>query len=277
MAGHTKAVPPHTAEGLAEVLRPLTDAPEKAAIFCDVDGTLAPIVERPDDARVPDDTARVLAVLGRRYRCVACVSGRGASDARRLVGVGAIVYAGAHGAELLHPGMTRPDVAPDFAAAGEPVRRLALAVDETELRELKLRREDKGPIVAFHWREAEDEEAARERVAAIAADAERAGLIAHWGRKVLEVRPAVAIDKGRAVRRLVSEYGVRTALFGGDDTTDVDAFRALEELVADGQLDSAVRVGVLSDETPEGIVERADLTVDGVGGFARVLAALAEA
>lgn len=276
MAGHTKAVPQHTAEALAEVLRPLTEAPEQAAIFCDVDGTLAPIAERPDDARVPDDTARVLSVLGRRYRCVACVSGRGASDARRLVGVGAIAYAGSHGAELLYPGMSRPEVAPDFAAAGEPVRRLAFAVDDAELREFKLRREDKGPIVAFHWREADDEDAARARIEAIAAEAERAGLIAHWGRKVLEVRPAVAIDKGRAVRALVAKHDIRTALFGGDDTTDLDAFRALEELVEDGRLDSAVRVGVVSDEAPEGIVERADLTVDGVAGFARVLAALAE-
>jgi trehalose 6-phosphate phosphatase len=92
---------------------------------------------------------------------------------------------------------------------------------------------------------------------------------------VLEVRPPVPIDKGQAVRDLVSSSASRAALFGGDDATDLDAFDALDALVADGQLEAAVRVGVRSDEGPAAIVERADLVVDGVAGFTRVLAALA--
>ena len=85
------------------------------------------------------------------------------------------------------------------------------------------------------------------------------------------------VHKGQAVRRLVELSAARTALFGGDDNTDLDAFATLHELVGEGALDAAVCVGVESDEGPRAIVERADLVVDGVNGFARVLAALAEA
>jgi trehalose 6-phosphate phosphatase len=90
------------------------------------------------------------------------------------------------------------------------------------------------------------------------------------------VRPPVPISKGRAVNELVRRTGVRTALFGGDDATDLDDFDALDSLVAADELDAAVRVGVASDEGPPAIVERADLVVAGTAGFLDVLAALAE-
>jgi trehalose 6-phosphate phosphatase len=122
-----------------------------------------------------------------------------------------------------------------------------------------------------------DEDAARTHLEGLAQEAEAAGLHTHWGRKVLEIRPPVPLDKGQAVRDLSGRAGVRAALFGGDDATDLDAFDALEALVDEGELDHAVRVGVQSDEGPPGIVERADLVVDGVKGFAQVLSVLAEA
>jgi trehalose-phosphatase len=108
-----------------------------------------------------------------------------------------------------------------------------------------------------------------------AAEAERDGLAVHWGRKVLEVRPPVEFDKGRAVRKRVERAASRAALFAGDDTTDLDAFDALRRLEEEGALDAAVLVGVRSDEGPSAIVERADVVVDGVDGFTQVLAALA--
>ena len=266
-----------TTEQLADTLRPLTSAPEQAAIFCDVDGTLSPIVRRAEEAKVPERTSRLLGALARRYRLVACISGRAAADARRLVGVGRIAYAGAHGAELLESGAKVAQLTPAFASWAGRVRDFARRRDESDLRVLRVRIEDKGPIVAFHWRGAPDEEAARTRIEGIAQEAEAEGFHTHWGRKVLEVRPPVPVDKGQAVRELVRRSRVRTALFGGDDVTDLDAFDALEELRRDGALDAAVRVGVRSDEGPPAIVERADLVVDGVDGFRGVLEALAEA
>jgi trehalose 6-phosphate phosphatase len=248
--------------------------PERAAIFCDVDGTLAPIVQRPEDAHVPEETSRLLGRLARRYGCVACVSGRSVSDVRRLVGVGGVAYAGSHGAELLEPGSTTPRVAEAFKSWEGHVKAFVAERDTPELRSLRIRIEDKGPIMTFHWRGAPDEDRARTYLEGIAQEAETAGLAIHWGRKVLEIRPPVPVNKGQAVRDLVLRTGVSTALFGGDDVTDLDGFEALEALVAEGKLEAAVRVGVRSDEGPPEIVEQADLVVDGIEGFQRVLAEL---
>jgi len=267
----------HAAGALADAVRPLSSAPNRAAIFCDIDGTLARIVKRSEDAFVPMATARLLGTLGRRYACVACVSGRSIAEARRLVGVGSVAYAGVHGAELLEPGTNVPRLAPDFAGWEKKIRRFAAEQDTRDVRTLRIRVEDKGPVVAFHWRGVPDETAARGRVEGIAQAAETAGLAPHWGRKVLEVRPPVKVDKGRAIRDLLGRSPVRAALYGGDDRTDLDAFDALDELAADGTLEYAVRVGVRSDEGPAEIVERSDLVVDGVDGFAAVLEALAAA
>jgi trehalose 6-phosphate phosphatase len=270
-------VPAPKAETLTAALRPLTEAPERAAIFCDIDGTLAPIVERAGDAKVPARASRLLGTLSRRYLCVACISGRRAAEARRMVGVGGVIYAGTHGTELLEPGSDRPVLARAVAEWAGRVRAFGQERDDSELRGLRVRMEDKGPIVAFHWRGAPDEAAARRRVEGIADEAETVGLATHWGRKVLEVRPPVPIDKGQAVRELVRRVGASAALFGGDDATDLDGFSALDGLVADGALAAAVRVGVRSEEGPAAIVERADVVVDGTAGFCRVLEVLAEA
>jgi trehalose 6-phosphate phosphatase len=268
-------VPAPTADALAVALRPLRDEPARAAILCDIDGTLAPIVERAEEATVPETTSRLLARLARRYGLVACISGRGAAEARRIVGVGGIAYAGSHGAELLLPGHAQAELVPKFAAWADRVREFALARDSAELRMMRVRIEDKGPIVAFHWRGARDEQAALNAVEAIAAQAESSGLLTHWGRKVLEIRPPVPIDKGQAVRELLRRTPVQTAVFGGDDATDLDVFDVLSDLCEEGVLRTAVRVGVRSDEGPAAIVERADLVVDGTEGFVQVLEVLA--
>src|SRR3954468_1293542 len=266
-------VPP--VETLAETLRPLTERPESAAILCDIDGTLAPIVERAEEATVPEVASRLLGRIARRYGVVACISGRGAAEARRIVGVGGIAYAGSHGAELLLPGQSQAELVPAFATWADRVREFALGKDSPELRMMRVRIEDKGAIVAFHWRGARDEAAALTQIEAIAAEAEGAGLLTHWGRKVLEIRPPVPIDKGHAVRELMRRTPVRSAVFGGDDATDLDVYDALAELREEGTLDTAVCVGVRSDEGPAAIVERADIVVDGTAGFVQVLEVLA--
>jgi trehalose 6-phosphate phosphatase len=252
-----------------EVLKPLTEDPKRAGIFLDVDGTLAPIVGRAEDAKVPEETSRMLGALARRYGCVACVSGRAATEARRLVGVGAIVYAGSHGAELLEPGDSKATVLPAFADWAPRVQEFVRARDERDLRLLRVRIEDKGPIVALHWRGVPDEQAARTRLEGVAQEAEAEGLRIHWGRKVLEIRPPVEVNKGQAVTELIRRYDLRAALFAGDDVTDLDAFDALDAVP------HAVRVGVRSEEGPPAIVERADIVVDGPAGVTAVLAALA--
>jgi len=266
-------VPP--VETISEALRPLTERPDEAAVLCDIDGTLAPIVDRAEEATVPEGTSRLLGRIARRYRVVACISGRGSAEARRIVGVGGIAYAGAHGAELLLPGQAQAELVPAFATWADRVRDFAFGKDSAQLRTMRVRIEDKGAIVAFHWRGARDEAAALTQIQAIAGEAESAGFLTHWGRKVLEIRPPVPIDKGQAVRELLRQTPVRTAVFGGDDATDLDVFDVLRDLCSEGMLETAVCVGVRSDEGPPAIVERAGLVVDGTAGFVQVLEVLA--
>jgi trehalose 6-phosphate phosphatase len=220
-----------------DALARLSEDPARAAVFLDVDGTLAPIVARPELAEVPEETRAELRRLVERYAVVACVSGRSGEEARRLVGVEGVVYVGVHGLEL----------APEAERWRETLRPFA-QLDWPWL-------EDKGLTVALHWREAADGQAARAELDRVAERAEETGLEARWGRKVLELRPPVEADKGTAVRTLLKERGLRRALYAGDDTTDLDAFRGLDGL------EVAVRIAVVSAEAPPGLREAADLVV----------------
>ncbi len=260
---------------LSEALGPLRADPARAAILFDIDGTLAPIVEHAADARVPEQTRQLLAGIARRYGVVACVSGRRASEARAMVAIGAISYLGSHVAEVLRAGWTEPVVDQEVEDWAERIREFARDADTAELRRLRVRLEDKGPIVAFHWRGAPDEEAARAAIDAIAARAEGAGLRTHWGRKVLEVRPPVRIDKGAGIEAFLADTDVDVALYVGDDVTDLDAFHALVHLADEGRISRAIRVGVRSDEGPTAITEEADLVLEGTAGVIELLAALA--
>lgn len=258
----------------SEALAPLRENPARAAIFFDIDGTLAPIAHQPADAVVAEPTRQRLIAVARRYGVVACVSGRRASEARAMVSIGTLSYLGSHGAELLRPGSTDPVLDPELDGWAERISGFAREVDTADLRRLRVRLEDKGAIVAFHWRGAPDLEAARAAIDAIATKAESAGLRTHWGRMVLEVRPPVRIDKGAGIRSFLEDEDVDTALYAGDDVTDLDAFRMLDQLVAEGRLSRAVKVGVRSDEGPPEIVSEADLVVDGTRGVLDLLSAL---
>ena len=219
------------------LLARLAEAPERAALVFDVDGTLAPIVERPEDARVPDSTRALLGQLAGRYALVACVSGRASGDAARVVGVDGVRYVGSHGLEL----------DPDADAWRARLREFAAGVDWPV--------EDKGLTLSFHYRGAEDEQAARAALERAADEARDAGLRARFGRKVLELLPPVDASKGTAVRRLLADAGLERALYAGDDTTDMDGFAALE------RLELGVRVAVASNEGPPALAQAADIVV----------------
>jgi trehalose 6-phosphate phosphatase len=96
-----------------------------------------------------------------------------------------------------------------------------------------------------------------------------------WGRKVLELRPAGGGGKDAAVAALLATDGVTAAVYAGDDRTDLDAFRRLRELREGGELETAVCVGLVSDEGPPELAEEADLTVGGPEGWLALLEALA--
>ena len=222
------------ADGLFADLR---SDPGAAAIFLDVDGVLAPIVDRPEDSRVPDETREELRRLAGKYALVACISGRTGSDARRIVGLDELTYVGEHGLEL----------EPEADAWRGAMNGFAATVDWPV--------ENKGLTLSFHYRGVADEGAAEELLLGVAERARDAGLRPRFGRKVLEVRPPLDASKGTAVRSLLEERGLRRAFYAGDDATDLDAFHVL------GELELGVRVGVASPESPGGISELADVVV----------------
>jgi trehalose 6-phosphate phosphatase len=222
-----------------DLLDRLADDPVLAALFFDVDGVLAPIVSRPEDARVPEATRVELRRLNDRYALVACVSGRAGDDARRIVGVPGLTYVGNHGLEL----------DPESDAWAERLRAFLGAVDWAEL-------EDKRLSASLHYRNVEDEAAARANLEKIAERARAAGFVARFGRKVLEVLPPLEANKGTAVWKLLAEHELERALYAGDDTTDLDGFAALEPL------ELGIRVAVASAEGPEDLRAAADLVID---------------
>lgn len=261
---------------LDDLIASLREHPDRSAILTDVDGTIAPITTDPADATVPDGTRELLRLLAERYALVGCLSGRRALDARRVVGLDGLAYSGNHGFELLLPGDTevRPD--PSLDGHEEDAPRFVGGLDRSELERVGIRTEDKGAIVALHWRGAPNETAAESLAQEIASEAEWEGLVSHRGRKVLEIRPNVAINKGIAVAALIPARPIDHALYGGDDRTDIDAFAALRTLHDDAELETAVCIAVASDESPPEVSETADLTVPGPEGFVRVLEALGD-
>lgn len=265
----------HPTRGVIEkLLEPLRADPPAAAVLCDVDGTLAPIVDDPSASAVPETTREVLRALAGRYGLVGCLTGRRALDARGIVGVDEIAYAGNHGFETLTPGSDQPTPDPALGDRAELPGRFVASLDQDRLRTAGLRVEDKGAIQALHWRGAPTEAAAVMQAKEVATLAQAAGLVPRWGRKVLEIRPVAGIDKGVAAMRLLRDSRVRAALFGGDDETDLDAFQALRWMAGSDRLRTAVCVGVASDEQPDGLAERTDLLVDGTESFREVLEAL---
>ncbi len=279
--------------GAAELgpLARLREDPARAAILTDVDGTLAPIVGRPEEAAVPARASEALRRLAGRYALVACISGRRAAEVQGMVRVDGIAYSGNHGLELLLPGEEEAQPAPALAGHERDAAEFVAGLPGDAFAGGELRLEDKGPIQALHWRGAGDEVAAEARAREIAAAAEGEGLAVHWGRKVLELRPTVPIGKDAAIDALLgtpdppaarsafvelSPTNAERAVYAGDDRTDLDAFRRLRELERQGELETAVCVGVASDEGPAEIAAEADLTVDGPSGWLALLEMLAE-
>jgi trehalose 6-phosphate phosphatase len=234
-----------------DALARLAADPAAAALFLDVDGVLAPIVERPEDARVPETTRAALRRLAGAYGLVACVTGRPSDVAREIVGVEGITYVGEHGLEL-------------DAHAREWADQIHAFADGTAWQFL----EAKPLSSAFHYRRAADPEAARLALEAVASAALAEGFRTRWGRFVLEVLPPVDASKGTAVRALLERSGLQRALYAGDDVTDLDGFDALDGL------EVAVRVAVVSSEGPSSLGERADLLLGSTDAFAELLSQL---
>ncbi len=253
-----------------ERLRSWAQDPDKVAVLTDIDGVLAPIVPTPPMSEVPEELRELLRHLSGRCRVVAGVSGRAAKDALRLVDLDEVVYYGNHGFEILRD--DEVEIVPEAAPYKEAVEELERRARE-ELEPLGAFVEEKGITASIHYRNSSPEVGERCKEF-VEREGERLGLRITVGRGVVEARPPIRADKGTATRKVVEEYEPGKALFMGDDTTDLDAFRELEALREEGVLSEILRIGVKSEEGPPEIVSEADLVVEGTQGVEEVLRAL---
>ncbi|MEV6961013.1 trehalose-phosphatase [Streptomyces sp. NPDC051207] len=254
--------------------------PGKAVVALDFDGTLAPIVADPEQARPHPDAVRTLAALAPKVASVAVITGRPAEVAVRYGG-----FAGVAGLEHLvvlgHYGAERWEAASGQVVAPAPHPGVAGALGElpglltgsgVAAVAAGAWVEEKGRAVAVHTRRAADPQAAFEVLREPLTDlAARHGLIVEPGRLVLELRPP-GMDKGVALSEYVRSVGAESVLYGGDDLGDLPAFAAVDRLREEGVGGLLVCSG--SDEVPE-LRQRADVVVDGPEGVVRLLAALA--
>ena len=238
--------------------------PERVGVFTDFDGTLSRIVEVPSDARPVEGAPEVLSELSDRLGVVAIVSGRAAGELLEWLGPRVEIW-GVHGAEHTVDGRVElTGAAAGFAAL---IKR-AHSDLQTRLAKLELPGtvlEDKTVMLALHYRNASDPEAAGKALLGLATEAaEKHDLVASQARMVIELRPPVEFSKADVVRRRSAELELRAAAFIGDDTVDLPGYAALDELAELGV--ATTRVAVRSSESPSLLLQRADVVVDGPEG-----------
>ena len=240
-------------------------------LVTDLDGTISPLFRTPAEATVSPACRRHLEAIAARAALVAVVSGRTTEEVRRIVGLEGIVYVGLHGFSL-----AMPPIWSEAAVATYTV--LARSILDDLRRNIALPGivfEDKGPLIALHYRQAADPAAARQAILGAMGAAPMAGRFArHEGKMFVELRPPVpSVNKGAAVRHLATERALRSVLYLGDDVTDIDAFRALREASAF----RGASIVAASEETPTEVLAAADYRVDGVDGVEWLLGEVAAA
>jgi trehalose 6-phosphate phosphatase len=249
-------------------------------LFTDIDGTISRIAPTPEAATLLVGVAPLLQQAEATFDVVAAVSGRAARDAAALVGDDHLLYIGNHGFELYQPELGESVVAP---AALPLVAALESVLDEIgqplQERWPGLRIEPKGVTASIHVRATSEPTVALDDVYhSVLEHVARAStrLRVTRGRMMVEIRPDLAVDKGTAVLEVIREHGLRSALYLGDDRTDLDAFRALRQLTEQGAC-QGLSVAVQNDEAVD-VAADADLvlpSIEEVPDFLRLVLSLA--
>jgi trehalose 6-phosphate phosphatase len=236
----------------------IADHAPRAGVFLDLDGTLAPIVPRPELSEVLPEIPSVLARLAARLDVVAVVSGRPSEQVRDLLDVEGVQTVGTHGLE---------DERPMSEELLDELRSAAAAVGAWV--------EPKGAAAAVHFRGLSDPEAAETAMAGrLAVIATTHGLEVIPGKRILELAPAGRPRKGGAVERIARDRELAAVLFAGDDVGDLDAFAALDRLGTRGLWTCAIAAG--GRETPAEVLAAADLVLEGPSGVAALLPSIAD-
>jgi trehalose 6-phosphate phosphatase len=260
----------------AQAYQAILERPDATLVAVDFDGTLAPIIDDPEQAYAHSGAVTALGRLAASVMAVVVITGRPVATAVRLGGFRQV--SGLHGLIVLGQyGVERWDADTDtFVVPPEPAAIAAVSdelpglLDELGLADVRI--EHKGRAIGVHTRELDDSGTALLRLARPLSDlAERFGLQVEPGRSVLEIR-APGMDKGEALLGIVAETGARQVVFAGDDLGDVPAFRAVEQLRTEG-IDGLL-ICSASHEV-DVLAELSDLVLEGPDGIAAWLSSLA--
>jgi trehalose 6-phosphate phosphatase len=235
-------------------------AKHQFGLISDMDGTLSPIVNDPEEASVTSRNKHLLRQLQRYLPLVAVISGRAACDVQEMVGLEDMIYVGNHGLEHCIKGQLVPHeelnlYRPLLKAAKESLQ--PHLVSGVQL-------EDKGATLSIHYRRAANPESEEKRLSSkIREISDEFGLRFIHGRMVFELRPPINVDKGSALQQIVNDQSLKAAVYLGDDTTDVAAMRMCQKLRNEGICD-AWGIGVISPGMPEELESYADFFLEGV-------------
>ena len=240
----------------------------------DIDGTLSPIAATPGEAKLYPGVAELLE-KAKRHAHVAIITGRALTDGARLVNVDGLTYIGTHGLEWSDglpshsPAQLLPE-AEEYVEAGTYL--LDLAEKENAPGVFVERKRVGG---AIHYRLAPDPEQARQNIlTALEEPAQRAHMQLSEGKRVIEVRVPLRINKGHALRSFAQRYTLQGILFAGDDRTDIDALLEIERLRNEGV--KALGIAVQHSDTPVELLGHADIIVQEVEGMVGLLRTIVE-
>jgi trehalose 6-phosphate phosphatase len=234
------------------------------ALYTDIDGTISPIASTPDGAQLYPGAADALHSIRAAGVRVVAITGRAAEDAKRMVGLDDIDYAGNHGFEML---TTAGSIVSEEVIAGSLAVQTAMAEIVARASELPdgTLVEDKVFTGSVHYRLTPDPEKASLILRSVLSEiAARHGIALTGGRLIFELRPKLDINKGVFAANDIRLHHIKTAVFLGDDITDVDGFRAIRALRDSGKIVGGFSVAVCASESLAAVIANSDFQIDGV-------------
>jgi trehalose 6-phosphate phosphatase len=232
----------------------------ETAIFTDIDGTISEIVPRPHEAEVDQEMRGILLEIQKRYKLLAFITGRSVENARNMVDIEDALYIGNHGMEYLKGNQVIID--PEAAHYQSQIRNIE-EVLKNKLNMNGLILENKRISLAVHYRLIKEQEKAKATILKIINTLNLSPDLAVFpGRKIIEIKPTTGRNKGTIIREMVKKYGIKQLIYLGDDTTDQDAFKIIRELNKNSF--TGISIVVLSEETPQKVIEDADYSVGNI-------------
>ncbi|MFQ5986185.1 MAG: trehalose-phosphatase [Thermoplasmata archaeon] len=257
--------PPNVTE-ILPALQPLKDRPKEAGLFLDLDGTLCDLVDLPEEVRFRQATRNLLQDLRIRYNSVVVISGRSCRSLEAIIRLPELTYVGNHGLEIVEDGDRRVLLPEPHTSRMRAIEEMLPGAIDVEGAALEL----KELSHAIHYRRSPDPQVARRDILEALGRLNLPDVHMLEGKFLIQIRPDAGLDKGTAVTTLVQERGIRFLLYAGDDTTDIDGFRAVKDLSA--QSDGVgIRLAVSYRDTPAALLGAADFSVPGVEGMSAVL------